>query len=109
VRRNTYLHYSFTMSMQSSAPILGLTSDENWFGTTSHCKMHRQSGKSYPMMQKSLWLPNSMQLIYYSTLILPKWRTGKALCFHSSSITKSRFGYTTNYNLLTSRPPTMQR
>jgi hypothetical protein len=39
----------------------------------------------------------------------PKWRTGKALRFHSSSITKSRFGYTTNYNLLTSRPLTIQR
>jgi hypothetical protein len=61
-------------------------------------KMHRQSGKSYPMMQKSLRLPNSMQPIYYSTLIQPEWRTGKALHFHSSSITKSRFGYTTNYN-----------
>jgi hypothetical protein len=77
--------------------------DKNWFGTTSHNKMHRQSGKSYPMMQKSLRLPNSMQPIY------PKWRTGKALCFHSSSITRSRFGYTTNYNLLMSRPPTMRR
>jgi hypothetical protein len=82
---------------------------QNWFGTTSHRKMHRRSGKSYPMMQKSLWLPNSMQLIYYSTLIQPKWRTGKALCFHSSTITKSRFGYMTSYNPLTSRPPTMQR
>jgi hypothetical protein len=49
------------------------------------------------------------QPIYYSTLIQPEWRTGKALRFHSSSITKSRFGYTTNYNLLTSRPLTMQR
>jgi hypothetical protein len=92
-----------------SAPILRLTSDENWFGTTSHRKMHRRSGKSYPMMQKSLRLPNSMQPIYYSTLIQPKWRTGKALRFHSSSITKSRFGYTTSYNLQTSRPPTMRR
>jgi hypothetical protein len=64
---------------------------------------------SYPMMQKSLWLPNSMQLIYYSTLILPEWRTGKALRFHSFSITKSRFGYTINYNLLTNRPPIMRR
>jgi hypothetical protein len=88
---------------------LRLTSDESWFGTTSHCTMHRQSGKSYPMMQKSLQLPNSMQLIYYSTLIWPNWRTGKALCFHSLSITKSRFGYTTNYNLLTNTPPTMRR
>jgi hypothetical protein len=67
------------------------------------------SGKSYPMMQKSLWLPNSMQPIYYSTLIRPEWRTGKALRFHSSSITKSRFGYTTSYSPLTSRPPTMGR
>jgi hypothetical protein len=51
------------------------------------------------------------QPIYYSTLIWPEWRTGKVLHFHSSSITKrrSKFGYTTNYNLLTSRPPTMQR
>jgi hypothetical protein len=72
-------------------------------------QMHRQSGKNYPMMQKSLRKPNSMQLIYYSTLIWPEWRTGKALHFHSSSITKSRFGYTNNYNLLTSRPLTMQR
>jgi hypothetical protein len=56
-------------------------SDENWFGTTSHCKMHRRSGKSYPMMQKSLWLPNSMQPIYYSTLIWPEWRTGKEYAF----------------------------
>ena len=39
----------------------------------------------------------SIQPIYYSTLIRPEWRTGKALRFHSSSITKSRFGYTTNY------------
>jgi hypothetical protein len=109
VRRKIYLHYSFTMSMQSSAPILRLTSDESWFGTMSHSKMHRRSGKSYPMMQKSLRLPNSMWPIYYSTLIRPKWRTGKALCFHSFSITKSRFGYTTNYNLLMSRPPTMRR
>jgi hypothetical protein len=38
VRRKTYLHYSFTTSMQSSAPILRLTSNENWFGTMSHCK-----------------------------------------------------------------------
>jgi hypothetical protein len=75
----------------------------------SHRKMHRQSGKSYPMMPKSLWLPNSMWLIYYSTLILPEWRTGKALHFHSFSITKSRFGYMINYNLLTNRPPTMRR
>jgi hypothetical protein len=109
VRRKIYLHYSFTTSMQSSAPILRLTSDKNWFGTMSHRKMHRRSGRSYPMMQKSLRLPNSMQPIYYSTLIRPKWRTGKALCFHSSSITKSRFGYTTSYNPLTSRPPTMRR
>jgi hypothetical protein len=65
--------------------------------------------KSYPMMQRSLWLPNSMQPIYSSTLIRPEWRTGKALCFHSSSITKSRFGYMTNYNPLTSRHPTMRR
>jgi hypothetical protein len=72
-------------------------------------QMHRRSGKTYPMMQKSLQLPNSMQPIYYSTLIWPEWRTGKALRFHLSSITKSRFGYMTNYNLLTSRPPTMQR
>jgi hypothetical protein len=35
------------------------------------------------------------QPIYYSTLIWPKWRTGKALRFHSSSITKSRFGWPT--------------
>jgi hypothetical protein len=75
--------------------------------TTSHRQMHRRSGKSYPMMQKSLQLLNSMQPIYYSTLIRPKWRTGKAIHFHSSSITKSRFDYTTSYNLLTSRPPTM--
>jgi hypothetical protein len=109
VRRESYLHYSFTTSMQSSVPILRLTSDKNWFGTTSHRKMHRRSGKSYPMMQKSLRLPNSMQPIYYSTLIRPEWRTGKALHFHSSSITKSRFGYTTSYNPLTSRPLTMQR
>jgi hypothetical protein len=40
----TYLHYSFTTSMQSSAPILRLTLDENWFGITSHLKMHRRSG-----------------------------------------------------------------
>jgi hypothetical protein len=60
---------------------------------------------SYPMMQKGLQLPNSMRLIYYSTLIWPKWRTGKALCFHSFSITKNRFGYMINYNLLTNRPP----
>jgi hypothetical protein len=59
--------------------------------------MHRQSGKNYPLMQKSLQLPNSMQPIYYSTLIWPKWRTGNALHFHSSSITKSRFGCTTSY------------
>jgi hypothetical protein len=109
VRTKIYLHYSFTMSMQSSAPILRLTSDENWFGTTSHHRMHRRSGKIYPMMQKSLWLPNSMRLIYYSTLIQPEWRTGKPLRFHSFSITKSRFGYTINYNLLTNRPPTMRR
>jgi hypothetical protein len=109
VRRKTYLHYSFSTSMQSSAPILRLTLDKNWFGTTSHRKMHRQSVKSYPMMQKSLQLPNSMQPIYYSTLIWPEWRTGKALRFHSSYITKSKFGYTTNYNLLTSRPRTMRR
>jgi hypothetical protein len=68
-----------------------------------------QSGKSYPMMQKSLRLPNSMRPIYYSTLILPKRRTGKGLCFHSISITKSRFGYMINYNLITNRPPIMQR
>jgi hypothetical protein len=55
-------------------------------------------------MQKGLRLPNSMQPIYYSTLIRPEWRTGKALCFHSFSITKSRFGYMINYNLLTNRP-----
>jgi hypothetical protein len=98
VRRMIYLRYSFTMSMQSSAPILRLTLDESWFGTMSHRKMRRRSGRSYPMIQKSLRLPNSMQPIYYSTLIQPEWRTGKALCFHSFSITKSRFGYTTSYN-----------
>jgi hypothetical protein len=32
---------------------------KSWFGTTSHHKMHRRSGKSYPMMQRSLRLPNS--------------------------------------------------
>jgi hypothetical protein len=31
------------------------------------------------------------------------------LRFHSFSITKSRFGYMINYNLLTNRPPIMQR
>jgi hypothetical protein len=109
VRRKIYLHYSFTTSTQSSAPILRLTSDENWFGTTSHRKMRRRSGRSYPMMQKGLRLPNSMRPIYYSTLIQPEWRTGKALRFHSFSITKSRFGYMINYNLLTNRPPITQR
>jgi hypothetical protein len=81
----------------------------NWFGTTSHRKTRRRSGRSYPMMQKGLRLPNSMRPIYYSTLIRPKWRTGKALRFHSFSITKSRFGYMINYNLLTNRPPITRR
>jgi hypothetical protein len=50
---------------------------------------------------------NANDLLQY--IIRPEWRTGKALRFHSSSITKSRFGYTTNYNPLMSRPLTMQR
>jgi hypothetical protein len=61
------------------------------------------------MMQKGLRLPNSMQPIYYSTLMQPEWRTKKALRFPSFSITKSRFGYMINYNLLMNRPPIMQR
>jgi hypothetical protein len=61
------------------------------------------------MMQKGLRLPNSMQPIYYSTLMRPEWRTKKALRFPSFSITKSRFGYMINYNLLMNRPPIMQR
>jgi hypothetical protein len=48
---------------------------------------------------------NVTDLLQYT--ILPKWRTGKALCFHSFSITKSRFGYMINYNLPTNRPPIM--
>jgi hypothetical protein len=59
--------------------------------------------------EKSTVAQLNSQPIYYSTLIRPEWRTGIALCFHSSSITKSRFGYMTNYNLLMSRPPTMGR
>jgi hypothetical protein len=43
------------------------------------------------MMQKGLRLPNSMRPTSYSTPIWPEWRTGKALRFHSFSITKSRF------------------
>jgi hypothetical protein len=45
----------------------------------------------------------------YSTPIWPEWRTGKALRFLSFSITKSRFGYMINYNLLTNRPPITRR
>jgi hypothetical protein len=48
-RRRIYLHKSFTRSMRSSVPILRLTSDKSWSGTTSRHKMHRQYGKSYPM------------------------------------------------------------
>jgi hypothetical protein len=59
--------------------------------------------------EKSTVAQLNSQPIYYSTLIWPKWRTGNALCFNSSSITKSRFGYTTSYNPLTSRPPIMRR
>jgi hypothetical protein len=50
---------------------------------------------------------NATDLLQYTHMAqVENW---KGTTFHSSSITKSKFGYTTSYNPLMSRPRTMRR